>query len=377
MNYIFVLAVFVVAVFMGWVIIPQIVLIAFRKRLFDAVDNRKVHLGIIPRLGGISFAPVQCCLMVLSIFFVHKLRLDHVDASSLIYLFLLLICGLVLLFLMGVKDDLIGVNYRWKFAVQLLVALFFPLSDLWINNLYGLLGVTTLPPFIGMPLTILLVVFIINAVNLIDGLDGLCSGLVGMACLVLGALFICHDSWLHAVFSFITAGVLIPFFYYNVHGVSPKKQRVFMGDTGSLTLGLSVSFLAVSYAMDNPLIKPFDETSLMVAFATLLVPMLDVLRVMLVRLRLNKPVFQPDRNHIHHKLLRLGFSHRSTMLTILLLELLFVVLNVLLTRYVDNNALICMDFILWSVFHLTLDRVGVSWQKEERKKVNHLNTKKI
>lgn len=369
MNYVFVLVVFIVAIFMGWVIIPQIVLIAFRKRLFDAVDNRKVHLGIIPRLGGISFAPVQCSLMVLAIFLVHKLRLDHVDASSLIYLFLLLICGLVLLFLMGIKDDLIGVNYRWKFVVQLLVALFFPLSDLWVNNLYGLLGITVLPPFIGMPLTILLVVFIINAVNLIDGLDGLCSGLVGMACFVLGALFIYHNSWLHAVFSFITAGVLIPFFYYNVHGVSPKKQRIFMGDTGSLTLGLSVSFLAVSYAMNNPLIKPFDDSSLVVAFATLLVPMLDVLRVMLVRVRLNKPVFQPDRNHIHHKFLRLGLSHRSAMLAILLLELLFITLNIWAVRFIDSNALICMDFILWSVFHLMLDRVEISWQKKREGKL--------
>lgn len=369
MNYVFVLIVFSIAVLMGWIIIPQIVLIAFRKRLFDVVDNRKVHLGIIPRLGGISFAPTQCCLMVLSIFFMHKLRLDDIDASSLVYLFLLLICGLVLLFLLGIKDDLIGVNYRWKFAVQLLVALFFPLSDLWINNLYGLLNMTALPAYIGMPLTVLLVVFIINAINMIDGLDGLCSGLVCMACIVLGILFACHRSWLHVVFAFITAGVLIPFFYYNVHGVSQKKQRIFMGDTGSLTLGLSVSFLAVSYAMDNSLIKPFDESSLIVAFATLIVPMLDVLRVMVVRLRLNKPIFQPDRNHIHHKFLRLGLSHRSAMASILLLELLFIVLNVSAVHFIDINALICIDFFFWSAFHLTLDRMEVSLEKKKERKL--------
>ena len=369
MNYVFVSVVFGVAALTGWIIIPQIVLIAFRKRLFDAVDSRKVHVGIIPRLGGISFAPTQCCLMVLSIFFMHKLRLNDVDASSLIYLFLLLICGLVVLFLVGIKDDLVGVSYRWKFAVQLLVALFFPLSDLWINNLYGLLGIYALPPFIGMPITVLLVVFIINAVNLIDGLDGLCTGLVGMACIVLGALFMYHSSWLHAVFAFITAGVLVPFFYYNVHGVSQKKQRIFMGDTGSLTLGFSVSFLAVSYAMDNPLIKPVDEGSLMVAFATLLVPMLDVLRVMIVRLRLRKPVFQPDRNHIHHKFLRLGLLHRPAMASILLLNAFFIAMNIVGVYFINSNALICMDFLLWSAFHLTLDRMEVSWQKKQERKL--------
>lgn len=366
MNYIFVLIVFFIAMFMGWVIIPQIVIIAFRKRLFDAVDSRKVHVGIIPRLGGISFAPTQCCLMILSIFFIHKLRLENVDASSLIYSFLLLLCGLVLLFLMGVKDDLIGVHYRWKFAIQLLVAMFFPLSDLWINNLYGLLGITTLPAYIGMPLTVLLVIFIINAVNLIDGLDGLCSGLVGMSCTVFGILFANHNSWLHAVFAFITVGVLIPFFYYNVHGVFPKKQRIFMGDTGSLTLGLSVSFLAVSYAMYNPLIKPFDDRSLVIAFATLIVPMLDVLRVMAVRLRLHKPLFQPDRNHIHHKFLRLGFSHRSAMVCILLLELFFIVLNITVVSFVSNNTLICLDFLLWSAFYLILNRMELIWHKRKK-----------
>lgn len=369
MNYAFVIGVWVLAIIIGWIIVPQIMLIAFRKRLFDAVDSRKVHVGIIPRLGGISFAPTQCCLMVLSIFFMHKLRLNDIDVSSLIYLFLLLICGLVVLFLVGIKDDLIGINYRWKFGVQLLVAVFFPLSDLWINNLYGLFGVNVLPPFIGMPFTVLLVVFIINAINLIDGLDGLCSGLVGMACIVLGSLFAYHNSWLHAVFAFITAGVLIPFFYYNVHGVSAKKQRIFMGDTGSLTLGLSISFLAVSYAMDNSLIKHTDRDSLMVAFATLLVPMLDVLRVMIVRLRLRKPVFHPDRNHIHHKFLRLGVSHRLAMISILLLQIFFIVMNVTAVQFINCNVLICIDLFMWSTFHLILDRMQMAVQQKNKRKL--------
>lgn len=369
MNLAFVIFIGLAATLVGWVIVPQIVLIAFKKRLFDVVDWRKLHVGVIPRLGGISFVPTQCCLMVLSIFFMHKLRLSNIDASSLVYLFLLLICGLVVLFLVGVKDDLIGVNYRWKFIAQLFVALLFPLSDLWINNLYGLFGFTELQPFIGMPLTVLLVVFIINAINLIDGLDGLCSGLVCMACLALGIQFIYHDSWLHAVFSFITAGVLIPFFYYNVHGISPKKQRVFMGDTGSLTLGFSVSFLVVSYAMDNPLIKPFDGSSLVVALATVLVPMLDVLRVMMVRLHLKMPIFLPDKNHIHHLLLRLGLSQRLAMAFILLLQLMLILMNVFAIRYINSNVLIGINIILWSMFHFLIYKKEIIWQKSKEKEI--------
>jgi len=367
MNYAFLTSVFLVAIIAGWIIIPQIVLIAFKKRLFDVVDSRKVHVNIIPRLGGISFAPTQCCLMVLSIFFMHKLRLNDIDASSLIYMFLLLICGLVLLFLMGIKDDLVGVNYKWKLAMQVLVALFFPLTDIWINNLYGFWGVTTLSPAIGMPLTVFLVVYIINAINLIDGIDGLCAGIVGLTCLVLGVLFVCRSSWLHAVFAFITVGVLIPFFYYNVHGLSQKRQRIFMGDTGSLTLGFSVAFLVISYAMNNPLIKKNDEGALVVAFATLIIPMLDVLRVMLIRLRLRKPIFLPDRNHIHHKLLQIGFSHHQTLIVILLAEIVFILTNVVAAQWVNCNMLICIDLILWCSLHLVLWQIDVFMLKQKMK----------
>lgn len=339
---------------MGWFILPQILLIAYRKRLFDIVDNRKVHVGIIPRLGGISFAPTQCCLIVLSIFFMRKLGLYYFDALKMISLFLLLICGMVLLFLVGIKDDLIGVNYRWKFVMQLVAASLFPLSNLWINNLYGIMGINALSPWIGMPMTVFLIVFIINAINLIDGIDGLCSGLAIIGCFVLGTLFISGGAWLHAVFAFITAGVLLPFFYYNVFGISKSRHRIFMGDAGSLTLGLSLSFLVISSSMYNPAIMPPSHGAIVIAFATLIVPMFDVLRVVLVRLHLHRPIFKPDCSHIHHKLLKMGFSHRNAMVLILSMVLVFNILNIITVRYFSNSLVLCMDIIIWSAFHLWL-----------------------
>ena len=258
MNYFFIAIAFLVAVFMGWIITPQILLVAFRKRLFDSVGGRKTHNGIVPRLGGVVFVPVQCFLLVLSMFFMYKLEItSYLQDPFIPFQFLLLMIGLLILSMVGVIDDLIRIDYRRKFVAQIVASLFLPLSGLWINDLYGLLGITTLSPWIGMPLTVFVAVFIINAVNLIDGIDGLCSGLVGMGALVFGFLFIYNAAWLHAVFAFITAGVLCPFFYYNVFGKSKGRQRIFMGDTGSLTLGLSMAFLAISYAMNNPLIKPF------------------------------------------------------------------------------------------------------------------------
>lgn len=262
MNYFFIAIAFLVAVFMGWIITPQILLVAFRKRLFDSVGGRKTHSGIVPRLGGVVFVPVQCFLLVLSMFFMYKLEItSYLQDPFIPFQFLLLMIGLLILNMVGVIDDLIRINYRRKFVAQIVASSFLPLSGLWINDLYGLLGITTLSPWIGMPLTVFVAVFIINAVNLIDGIDGLCSGLVGMGALVFGFLFIYNAAWLHAVFAFITAGVLCPFFYYNVFGKSKGRQRIFMGDTGSLTLGLSMAFLAISYAMNNPLIKPFFRRS--------------------------------------------------------------------------------------------------------------------
>lgn len=344
---------------MGWIIIPQIILIAFRKRLFDVADERKVHTGVVPRLGGVAFVLVQSSLLALSMFFVYKF--DIVDFSletrTMLPAFLLLMCGLIILFMVGIVDDLIGVNYRQKFVAQIVVASLFPLSGLWINNLYGLLGIVVLPAWIGMPLTVFVVLVVINAFNLIDGIDGLCSGLAAIACTILGGLFVYNGVWLHAVFAFITTGVLIPFFYCNVFGKSKSKQRIFMGDTGSLTLGLSVSFLAVSYAMYNPDVKPFSEGAIVVAFATLLVPVFDVIRVILLRIRTHHPLFLPDRNHIHHKFLRLGFSHHVTMILILFLALFFSLLNIIAVEYISNNIVLLADILLWIGFHLWLDKV--------------------
>lgn len=359
MNYLFVIIVFIMAVYMGWIIIPQILLIAFRKRLFDVVDGRKVHIGVIPRLGGVAFTPVQSCLLALSMFFMYKFNIVSFssDAFSILPIFLLLMCGLIILFMVGMVDDLIGMNYRWKFVAQIIAASLFPLSGLWINNLYGLLGITVLPAWFGMPLTVFVVVFIVNAINLIDGIDGLCSGLAAIGCAILGGLFIYNNAWMHAVFAFITTGVLIPFFYCNVFGKFNSKQRIFMGDTGSLTLGLSVSFLAISYAMYNPDIKPFSEGAIVVSFATLIVPIFDVVRVICLRLRTHKPLFLPDRNHIHHKFLRLGISHRATMILILSMALFFSALNIVAVEYISNNIVLLVDILLWISFHLWLDKV--------------------
>ena len=133
-----------------------------------------------------------------------------------------------------------------------------------------------------------------------------------------------------------------------------------MGDTGSLTLGLSVSFLAISYAMNNPSIKPFSEGAIVVSYAVLIVPVFDVVRVIWLRFRSHQPLFMPDRNHIHHKFLRMGISHHITMILILILALCFSLFNIIAVEYISNNIVLLVDIVSWIGFHLWLDRIEVT-----------------
>ncbi|WP_156308016.1 MraY family glycosyltransferase [Sphingobacterium endophyticum] len=354
MEFIILLVPFLIAILLGKIIIPYIMLITYRKRLFDPVDARKVHQSIIPRLGGVAFVPIQCCLLAITVVLVYKTNFVNLGIVTweVFPMFIMLICGLVILYIIGIADDLIGVSYKWKFVAQILVASLFPLAGLWINDLYGLLFLTYLPAWAGIPLTIFAVVLVINAVNLIDGLDGLCSGLVGVGCLVLGTLFAYYHAWIHALLAFITTGILISFFYYNVFGASKRRRRIFMGDTGSMTLGYTMAFLTISFAMNNQSIKPFSEGAIVVAFSTLIVPIFDVARVIFIRWYKGLPLFKADRSHLHHKLLRAGLSHKSAMMSIIGLSLFFCAFNIIMVQYISNNVVVILDFALWFSFTL-------------------------
>ena len=270
---------------------------------------------------------------------------------------LFLASGLTLLFIIGIADDLIGVRYRQKFLVQLLAAMMLPLSGLYINDFYGLFGIHAISSLIGIPITLLLVVFITNAVNLIDGIDGLASGLSMVALSVFGTLVVLNGRWMSALLAFTTVGVLLPFFFYNVFGNADKGRKIFMGDTGSLTLGYILSFLTVQYTM-NTYEKGIDyEGAILIAFSVLLVPCLDVVRVVLGRMRCGKDPFMPDKTHIHHKFLAMGFTPRKAMISILCISFFFCLTNVFLVSYMNNTVLFLCDVAVWIVMNLYMDKV--------------------
>lgn len=349
------------AAFMGQTIIPRIMVISLRKRLFDEPDERKVHTRPIPRLGGVSFFPV--ILFVFSLLTAYRVMKGHFPNDmftiNVVSEMLALFAGLTLLYLIGISDDLVGVRYRTKLRIQIISSAFFPLSGLYINDFYGLLGIHAVTPWIGIPLTMLLVVFVTNSINLIDGIDGLASSICIVALSMLGGIFSMSSMWLYAQLAFAAVGVLIPFFLYNVFGNAEKGRKIFMGDTGSLTLGYILSFFVIKYCMYlGPENVQSSGAPIVIAFSILLVPCLDVIRVVLGRLRRKAHPFHPDRTHFHHKFIDMGFSPRNSLILIQFISTCFIV-GTIATIYagVNANLVLALDVIVWTALNIWFTKV--------------------
>ena len=358
MEHVFFMVVgFLMAVLLGQIIIPRILVISLRKRLFDQPDSRKVHHRPISRLGGVTFFPVilivMCTIGLLQFYEMEKITSSVISES------LCLVAGLMLLYMIGVCDDLIGVRYRRKFEVQILAAAFLPFAGLSIQNLGGLFGWYEISPLVGVPLTMLLTVFLINAINLIDGIDGLASGLCMVAITLFGMSFALHGSWMYALLAFASVGVLVPFFFYNVFGNANRGHKIFMGDTGSLTLGFILSVMVVKYV--SVMVQEssrLDGAPVVMAFSVLLVPSLDVCRVVLNRFRRRVHPFKPDKSHIHHKFLNMGFTPRRSMILIQLMAVAFIVLTLVLLRIgLLAPVVFMLDILVWTLMNVWFSRI--------------------
>ena len=337
------------------VLIPKILLVSFRRRLFDPVDSRKIHQGVVPRLGGIAFMPSIFFTVLFLVGLNTALGQEGLwqDIQNNITLVAFTCCALLLLYLAGIMDDMIGIRYKSKFAVQILCAVLLIAAGLEIDNLHGVFGIYGLIRPVAWLLTLVVVVFIVNAINLIDGIDGLASGLSAVAMSYYGILFFYEQQYAFALMAFATVGTLVPFFYYNVFGNVNRGRKLFMGDTGSLTMGLVLAFCSLQICASFPA-EATSSRPIVSAFAPLLIPCMDVVRVFFYRIKHGKNPFTPDKNHIHHKLLAVGMPARWAMVTIVLISAFFTAGNVLLTRWVNVNILLLADMLLYLGFNLWL-----------------------
>jgi UDP-N-acetylmuramyl pentapeptide phosphotransferase/UDP-N-acetylglucosamine-1-phosphate transferase len=347
----------IISLLSSWFLIPQIRFIALKKKLFDIVDERKVHIGIVPRLGGVAFFPTFMFVSAsfLCVYIIFRDTLDISIGMESVKEWLLTLCCTMILYLTGIGDDLVGLRYRQKLVIQFFVAFIFVASGLWINNLYGILGIYDISLYCGIPLTIFIIIFILNAINLIDGIDGLASGLSMIAFLFYGCIFMYLHLWFYCIQAFIAFGMLVPFFYYNVFGNVKRGRKIFMGDGGSFTIGMLLSVFTIKLCYFEPeIIQMRIPHSIVIAFSLLIVPMFDVIRVVIHRMRCRRNPFKPDKNHIHHKFLDLGLSHKSTMTVILLIAVFFGASDVLLAPYVNINILLIFDIVLWTAMHVLI-----------------------
>ncbi|MCM1369011.1 MAG: undecaprenyl/decaprenyl-phosphate alpha-N-acetylglucosaminyl 1-phosphate transferase [Candidatus Amulumruptor caecigallinarius] len=346
----------VLAVLLTGMIIPNIMKIAFKKKLFDEVNERKIHHGVVPRLGGISFLPAFmfafCCVIGFNIRIDAECTTDLMTNVVMPLFFLL--CAMMLLYLVGIADDLVGVRYRAKFLFQIIAGCLIVISGTWINSFYGFLRIEEIPSWLGWLITIFSVIYVTNAINLIDGIDGLASGLSIMALAFYSVVFFGCGEYIYALLAGATLGTLIPFFYFNVFGKAERHNKIFMGDTGSLTIGLVMSFLSIEVFNIQDSALANSGNLMVLAIAPIIVPCFDVVRVFIHRVRRKKNPFLPDKCHIHHKLLALGWNQKQALVSILLTDCAFILANYILSGILNPTVIIVGDIIIWSAMNILL-----------------------
>lgn len=315
------------------IVTPPIVRVAKAKHLFDETNHRKVHSHSIPTLGGISL------FMAITLTTAIVAQGYPFDGMQLVF------AAMILLFFVGIKDDMIYIAPQTKFLIQFLAAfIIVALGGFSISSFEGLLGMHNIPPLLGQSFTVVFIVLMINAYNLIDGIDGLAGAMGIMASVIFGTWFLLNGHIALAIFSASIVGSLIGYLRFNVFG---KQYKIFMGDTGSLLLGLIISlqviwFLNFNLKTGTP--YPINNAPVF-ALGLIALPLLDALRVFTVRIVRGLPPFTADKNHVHHRMLSFLPQHLHSSIG-LTMGNVFVFVSALMITYTGLNINFQFFFIL-------------------------------
>lgn len=335
--------------------LPSVINLAYQKKLLDIPDARKVHVELIPSLGGIGI------FIGVLISFTLFCSLSNFSAYKYI------LTAYMVLFFMGIKDDLLPMNAKKKFLIQIFVAGLIAYGGVRITSLHGFFGVTEIPIIASYCLTIFFIVGITNAYNLIDGVDGLAGGLGGIGCITLGVLLLWVQEYNFAVLAFAITGSLIAFLRYNF---DKYPNKTFMGDGGSLLLGLTITVLSIQFIESpNTLTIMNIHSPIGIIAGIIFIPFYDTIRVFTIRILSGRSPFSPDKNHIHHEFLRSKVGHRQTSILLWIGNVLMIV-AVLLFRHQNTANLILIVLTVGITFVHTLVYIR---KKKESEKVNQLN----
>jgi len=328
----------VVSVLITLIAIPSILHVARMRHLYDDLGHfRKQHDHGIPRLGGVA----------IFVSFTITALLFSMTEKSLPINYLLTAC--IILFAMGLKDDLSGVNSRTKFFIQFVVAsILVVMGNIRLTSMYGVFGIHDLPYWPSVALSVLTIILIVNAFNLIDGIDSLAgaTGVIANGCFA--GLFIYMGQYELGAVSLAMAGAILGFLKFNI---TPAK--IFMGDTGSLLIGLISVVMAIKFIELNKFttIKSPDIYSApALAVAILIGPIFDTLRVFILRISTGVSPFKADRKHIHHRMLKLGFTHLQTTLILIALNALCIMMALVFRSY-GNSILLGLILTICLLFN--------------------------
>lgn len=336
-----------VACFVSVVAIPVVIKISELKSLMEKPGDRRSHSTPTPTFGGIAIFAA-----ILIAYFLWP-SIDQTD----IYRTNLSIAGMTILFFIGIKDDLVGIDPAKKLLFQVLAAMILILfGELRVDYLYGIMGFHHIQPVVSIVLTCFIFIALTNAINLIDGIDGLAGGIATIASSTFGGWFLLTNHFTMACLAFTLAGALLGFLRFNFS----KTSKIFMGNTGSLIIGFLLAFFAVRFVNLNAAYR-YEPTAFfnapIIAIVILIVPIFDTLRVFLVRILAGRSPFSADRNHMHHILLDNGLSHARATAVLCGISLFNTVMFLLMHRNISNTlSLVILGclFCLYMVVSFTL-----------------------
>jgi UDP-N-acetylmuramyl pentapeptide phosphotransferase/UDP-N-acetylglucosamine-1-phosphate transferase len=342
---------FVTAFVVAMVVMPALIRIVYRLKLFDVPDGRKEHATPIPTMGGIA----SIAGMAIGCVLWFQFSRDIFVVSFFFSMFILLAIGMM--------DDLKNLPARYKFAIQLSVALLIAFSGVRITSFNGLFGVHELSTSAQYTFTILALAGITNAFNLIDGIDGLAGGLGFMCLIILGIFLTLSGDANIGVIAFALGGGLLGFLYYNFN-----PAKIFMGDTGSLVLGFVIAVLCIRLIQLNVGMKdPVLPHSPVFALSVVAIPVFDTLRVFALRIWSGRSPFSPDKNHIHHLLTNNGWNHSLAAKLLCGVHAIVLIVGYFLKNVSQTTGLLILSLTMLATIFV-FQRIRLSYS--ERKNVD-------
>jgi len=329
----------IIGTFIGGLIItafciPVIIKLSKKYNLVDNPDHRKLHKDPIPTLGGVGFF-IGFIVLSLIWMIVYGNLSDGI-----------LFLGLIILFVTGIFDDLKDLRASLKFLIQIIVALVIAYFGFKIESLNGVFGIDQMPVVAQYAFSILLIVGLTNAFNLIDGIDGLAGGLAFINSIVLGAILLYQHNIMYSILAFSFAGALFGFLIYNFN-----PAKIFMGDTGSLIVGFLMAIfgiVVIKGGMTTDTLSGDTRSLTIVVVGILLLPVYDTLRVFTERIMKKNSPFKPDKTHVHHLLIETGANHKKAAIILYISDILIITLAFLLRNFNPSLSILLL-FILAAV----------------------------